>query len=159
MAKQIDNLLGIPSSTSNQSSVPTTEVNETRQALKEIETLLNSREQEKIDEDFDDARDSIKKSLNVAQDAIEKIILLANETEKHQYFDVLNKYLNTMATNSKALLDIYDAKNKAKADQKKTPDNVNNGTVVNVNNAVFTGTPKDLKRLVDDKKIISTDDS
>jgi len=64
-----------------------------------------------------------------------------------------------MSSNSKDLLELYEKKNKAKGlvRPKDSHPQINNSTVTNINNAVFTGTPKDLKRLVDAKEITIDD--
>lgn len=172
--KEIDKILGIPSTTpvpqktsadsamivAHSGKQPDISPEEkARLQVQDVEEQLRRMEENKIDKDFDEARHYIQKSLDVAHDAIERIILLAGETEKAQYYEVLNKFLATMSSNSKDLLELYEKKNKAKGlvRPKDSQPQINNSTVTNINNAVFTGTPKDLKRLVDAKEITIDD--
>jgi hypothetical protein len=135
MNRELDKIFG-PLTPSSNSSV---------QVLDVQSQMVTKADEDQVKDDFDFARDNVRHTINIARDMTDKLIVLANESEKAAFFDVLNKALNTISMNSRVLLDLHDQKNSALGMKKGEITN----SRITQNNVVFSGTPKDLKKLIE----------
>lgn len=118
----------------------------------EVKDIPTSDNQE-MDDDMTKARQSIQKTLDVAQDAIEKLAFIASTTESARAYEVLGQLITSVSNSAEKLIQLQ--KHKADAIKKSGKDNAQlpPGTGV----AAFVGTTKDLQKWV--KNIQKSEDT
>lgn len=97
-----------------------------------------------IDDDFDRARENILDSLNTAKTAIEYMFVIAKDREDSKSFDSLNSLVKSVMEGSKDLLTIY----KTREEYKEKKHRKNAPAEINIDKAIFTGTPMQLKKFI-----------
>ena len=131
--RELEQLLGITS------SVPDTET-----AITKIENnyaaVFDEKDSRFID-DFEIVRDNIMSILTDTKQSVKALNLIARDSEKSTDFIALGNLTKTLLEANRQLLELYEIKKDyAKGSEQK---NINIGTM---NNAIFTGTTKDLKK-------------
>lgn len=100
-------------------------------------------------EDYDLSRKTFRGLIKQGNDAIENMTELAKQSESPRAYEVLATLMKTVADTTK---DLYDLQKKTKdlrgLNDKKAPDQ----TSVNVEKAVFVGSPTDLLRQIKEEK-------
>lgn len=112
-----------------------------------------STESEQMDSDFNKVRKDVLGSLETAKEAVEYMLTIAKDKEDSKSFEALNGLLKTVVDTSSQLLTLYnkreeyrDRRNRGKKGS-ETKD-VSTDTNISVNNAVFVGTPAELKEYI-----------
>lgn len=97
-----------------------------------------------IQDDVNEARENIKNLITIGTNAAEHLAQIASEKEDSKSFEALATMIKTVVSSSEALIDIQKKKIEAKS-KKQGATNLNQtNQTINVNNAVFAGTTKDL---------------
>jgi len=125
------------------------------EAEKAIVAAEPDRDEIQIESDFDRARHNILDALTTAKEAVEHMFVIAKDKEDAKSFDSLNGLLKNIADSSKQLVDLYNTKQqfkerKAKSHPRAIADEKRGD--VNINNAIFTGTPAELKTFIENLK-------
>jgi hypothetical protein len=131
-------------------STPSNQLTEQSQALPLIQENKDT-EEVRIDQDFDNARSNIVDALTTAKLAVEYMFTIAKEKEDPKSFDTLNNLLKNVTEASRQLVDLYNRKQEFKDRRNKhSPQAIE--SPVNIQNAVFTGTPAELKDFLKNMK-------
>lgn len=108
-----------------------------------------------VEADFDRARHNILDALTTAKEAVEFMFVIAKDKEDAKSFDSLNGLLKNITDSSKQLVDLYNTKQQFKERKAKSGPRgaiEEKGGDVNINNAIFTGTPAELKEFIKNLK-------
>jgi hypothetical protein len=97
-----------------------------------------------MEDDFEEARQSIKSAMVTGRNATEKALELAESGDSPRAYEVVGKLIEASVNASKSLLDIHAAKKEIKAPTAGTPGIP--GTVNIIDKAVFVGRASDLIR-------------
>jgi len=103
----------------------------------------------KLQSDFERARDNITSVLENAQQAMVIAFEIAKDKEDAQSFQALNGLLKTISQTS---LDLVKVHKELKEISAPTASAGGGNTTMNIDKAVFTGTPKQLRDLVNKRK-------
>lgn len=114
---------------------------------KEQEIIVNTpHEDNDAEADYNLSRRTFRDLINKGNQAVESLTDLAKESESPRAYEVLATMMKTIADTTK---DLYDL-------QKKTKDlrgeNKREETTVNVEKAVFVGSPSDLLKKIKEEK-------
>lgn len=146
--KSISDALGIASqvtkdltktATSIQKEIERVEVGE----VSDEEAKERLREDE-IDEDYRLARSNLHDLLTKGQDALDRLMTVANETEHPRVFEVMSQLMRTIVDTNKDLMEIQKRTKELKEKSKNSP--------TNVTNALFVGSTSDLQKMLKDAK-------
>lgn len=142
MAKDIDEILDI-------------EPYEVTRQEKKTEIIPAQKEDEKdkeFEKDFIEAKQSILQMMDMSKDVSEKLYGMAVESEDTRAYDSLERHIKNVMHGADKLMDLYrkkyDAENK-KTEVKMTQDN--SVQTVNIENAVITGSTKDILKKLKNK--------
>lgn len=107
-----------------------------------------------FDDDFNEVRQNIKDLIQSTSDSVEKLAMIANETEKGMDFQALATLTKVLLDANKQLLDIFQLKKSytKTSGREAESDKISKG--VNIQNAAFFGTTQDLKKHLDDLRKI-----
>lgn len=143
MEKSSNNQLSIDSIAEALNVEPTIIENE----VAEVNKLL-----ENVDDDYEYARGNIISALETGNEALNKMLELAAQSQHPRAYEVFATLMKTISDTNKDLLDL--SQKKQRIEQKQ-----NGGQSKTVNNNLFVGTSTDLQRLLElKKKPISSDD-
>lgn len=117
------------------------------------ELIVQSKPPDELPEDtkadYDLSRNTFRGLIKQGNDAIENMTELAKQSESPRAYEVLATLMKTVADTTK---DLYDLQKKTKdlrgLNDKKAPDQ----TSVNVEKAVFVGSPTDLLKQIKEEK-------
>jgi hypothetical protein len=106
---------------------------------------------QQLEDDFQEARDILKRSAAYSEEAIQGIMHIAKNSDHPRAYEVAGQLINSLQNNAKDMLDVQ-------AKQKKiTQDDKPKSKGATTNNNLFVGSTKDLLRALgkeDDTKII-----
>lgn len=100
---------------------------------------------QKVEDDYDYARDNLKGLIENGKIAMENIIFLAKEGESPRAYEVVGQLIKTLAETNKDLLALA----KAKKDIQKEKEDTQSPT--HVTNALFVGSTAELQKLISKK--------
>lgn len=139
MKRELEDILDIEPMDQNKSVVK-----QTQNALKTIQknyaTVFEHKPDERFNDDFEEIRESLKDLISETSDVIQKLSIIAQESEKAAHFTALAQMSTTLLNANKQLLEIYSEKKRYYINDKKDDDS----SKINVQNAIFTGTTNDL---------------
>lgn len=87
---------------------------------------------EKIEGDFDVARDAIMNALETSQGALEELCQVAKGSQHPRAFEVLAKMVDTITSTSKDLINIHQQK-KTLVNKQEESKTINNNLVISTN--------------------------
>jgi hypothetical protein len=100
-------------------------------------------ETSEVETDYQHARKNIKALTVKGNDALDKLMLVADESEHPRAYEVVATLMKTMADLNKDLLDLQKKKRDLVGKEVVTSDNS-----INVDKAVFVGSTSDLIKLI-----------
>lgn len=106
---------------------------------------------QQLEDDFQEARDILKRSAAYSEEAIAGIMHIAKNSDHPRAYEVAGQLINSLQNNAKDMLDVQAKQKKITQDDKPK----SNGATTN--NNLFVGSTKDLLRALgkeDDTKII-----
>lgn len=150
MAKHLDDIFGIEEEDTKMTSVAAPS-NAVRQAQNTLATVKQNYDMvfnehaeidERFNEDFEEIRDSLKGLIMEIADSVQKLSLIAQDSEKASHFSALAQMSTTLLNANKQLLEIYSEKKR----YHKKPDAAKDA--ITIDKAIFTGTTSDLKEWI-----------
>jgi len=146
--KDISNALGIASQVTKDLTKTATSI---QQEIERVEVAEVSNQEAKerlredeIDEDYRLARSNLHDLLTKGQDALDRLMTVANETEHPRVFEVMSQLMRTIVDTNKDLMEIQKRTKELKEKSKNSP--------TNVTNALFVGSTSDLQKMLKDAK-------
>lgn len=109
-----------------------------------------SEKDERYEKDFELAREGILRNFKNIDEAVQHAFMIAKDNESAQSFMALNSLMKTMTDTAKVMMDIHQSKKIYNKEEKK-PEEKKTGDI-NIQNAVFTGTPRELKEFINNLK-------
>ena len=103
------------------------------------ETLQTS---EKIEDDYDHARNNLRDLLIKGKEALETSLSVAKQSEHPRAFEVVGGLMKQLADINQQLMDIHQQKKKLEEPTKGSSKEVTN------NNAIFVGSTADLSKMI-----------
>jgi hypothetical protein len=112
----------------------------------EIEVInkppINITSSEKIEDDYDHARDNLRKLLLDGQNALQTALSVAQQSEHPRAIEVVGNLMKQLADINQQLLDLHQQKKKL-----DDPGNEASKQVTN-NNAIFVGSTSELNKMI-----------
>lgn len=146
--REVEEILGI-----DPQPLPTTQITTVSSAKNALATVkqnyaavFENKPDERFNEDFEEIRDSLKTLISEVTDVIQKLSLIAQDSEKASHFAALAQMTTTLLNANKQLLEIYSEKKRYHSSNQKD-NNVPEGGI-SVQNAIFTGSTSDLTKWV-----------
>lgn len=146
--KSISDALGIASQVTKDLTKTATSI---QQEIERVEVAEVSDEdakqrlrEDEIDEDYRLARSNLHDLLTKGQDALDRLMTVANETEHPRVFEVMSQLMRTIVDTNKDLMEIQKRTKELKEKSKNSP--------TNVTNALFVGSTSDLQKMLKDAK-------
>lgn len=106
---------------------------------KKLPTTQTTEEQQ-LEQDFQEARDMLKRAGAYNEEAIQGILHIAKNSDHPRAYEVAGQLIKTMQENAKDMMDIQGQKKKVQKDDNKSQQK---GVT---NNNLFVGSTKDLLR-------------
>lgn len=110
-----------------------------------------SNPEKELEEDYQEARDILKRTADYSEEAIKGILHIAKNSDSARAYEVAGQLIKTLQDNAQGMLDVQEKKNKASASK----DNPKGGTV---NNNLFVGSTKDLLRMINKEQNVIEND-
>ncbi len=127
--------------------------NEKINELVEIEkTVIDnqlSKQNEKINTDYNTTRKNLIDLLATGKDALDTALLVAKDSEHPRAFEVVGNLMKQIADINEQLLVLSERKQKLDG---KLTDNNNQGGNVTTNNSIFVGSTSELQKLINDMR-------
>lgn len=112
--------------------------------VKEIEDIKEN----KVEEDFEEARQNLKELLEQGRDALYHAIELAKSGENARSFEVVGLMTKQLADINQQLMDLHLQKSKIEnSNNQETKETTNN---IQQNNAIFVGSSTEMKKMLQD---------
>ena len=112
---------------------------------KKVEVINTPHEDDDIKADYNLSRRTFRDLINKGNAAMETLTDLAKESESPRAYEVLATMMRTVADTTKDLYDLQKKTKELRGEKKED-------TVVNVEKAVFVGTPSDLLKKIKEQK-------
>lgn len=111
---------------------------------------------DRLEEDFDEARDTIKNVMGKMESVADTAVTIATETGEPRAVEVANQALKNLLDASKRLLEVHEKKTAMKALNLRVNQESGEapGSVTNNQQFIFNGSTKDLMDFLENKKII-----
>jgi len=103
---------------------------------------LNVTHSEKIEDDYDHARDNLRKLLLDGQNALQTALAVAQQSEHPRAIEVVGNLMKQLADINQQLLDLHQQKKKLDDPGKEASKQVTN------NNAIFVGSTTELNKMI-----------
>lgn len=103
---------------------------------------LNVTHSEKIEDDYDHARDNLRKLLLDGQQALQTALAVAQQSEHPRAIEVVGNLMKQLADINQQLLDLHQQKKKLDDPGKDASKQVTN------NNAIFVGSTTELNKMI-----------
>jgi predicted nucleic acid-binding Zn-ribbon protein len=100
-----------------------------------------------VEADFNHARTNIKSLIRKGDDAIDKLLLVADASEHPRAYEVAANLIKTLADLNKDLLDIQKKRKELNSNSKDMDKNP-----INVDKAVFVGSTTELLKMIKNNK-------
>ena len=109
------------------------------------------KEDEKLDKDFEEARNLLKRSAEYAEEAAQGILNVATNSDNPRAYEVAGQIIKTMGEQAKDMMEVQEKKHRIEKNS-DTPKTISKTT----NNLVFTGTTSELMKQLkkENEKII-----
>lgn len=117
-----------------------------KNVVTDIVPIIEDESDQDLESDFNFARSNIKHLLQRGDDAIDKLLRVADESEHPRAYEVAANFIKTVADLNKDLLDIRKKKNELAG--KTTVEN----NTTKIDNAVFVGSTTDLIKMIKHKR-------
>lgn len=104
------------------------------------------------DEDFENARDTVKDVLAVGTTALEEMAAIAQQSQSPAAYEKLGALMNSMTAASKVLLEIHKKKKEIDKADIDTPAISDQTETKIVNNNLFVGSTRDLQNMIEDMR-------
>ncbi len=115
---------------------------------KTISTIVSSAKNDSANEDFTFARANIREIVENGSFAIEKLSVIADQSQNPRAFEVLAKLMDSMVAANKQLLDLQkEIRTIEKADVPHDED-----AKKNVYNSLFVGSTTELQKMIEEMK-------
>lgn len=112
--------------------------------VREIEDIKEN----KVEEDFEEARQNLKELLEQGRDALYHAIELAKSGENARSFEVVGLMTKQLADINQQLMDLHLQKSKIEnSNNQETKETTNN---IQQNNAIFVGSSTEMKKMLQD---------
>ena len=110
------------------------------------------KEEEKLDKDFEEARNLLKRSAEYAEEAAQGILHVATNSDNPRAYEVAGQIIKTMGEQAKDMMEVQEKKHRIEknSDAPKTISKTNN-------NLVFTGTNSELMKQLKEQKETTID--
>lgn len=95
----------------------------------------------KIENDYDHARDNLRELLTQGKSALETALSVAKQSEHPRAFEVVGGLMKQLADINQQLMDVHQQKKKLEEPSK-------NSKNVTTNNAIFVGSTADLSKMI-----------
>lgn len=112
---------------------------------KQVEVVNTPHEDNDIEADYNLSRKTFRSLIDKGNAAMENLTDLAKESESPRAYEVLATMMRTIADTTKDLYDLQKKTKDLKGEKKEE-------TVVNVEKAVFVGSPSDLLKKIKEQK-------
>lgn len=112
---------------------------------KQVEVINTPHEDNDIEADYNLSRKTFRSLIDKGNAAMENLTDLAKESESPRAYEVLATMMRTIADTTKDLYDLQKKTKDLKGEKKEE-------TVVNVEKAVFVGSPSDLLKKIKEQK-------
>jgi hypothetical protein len=121
------------------------DTNEYQEALVTSKPIVRKPKPKEIntESDYELVRSNLKELIDTGTDAIYELLTLAKATEHPRAYEVLATLMKTIGDQNKDLMDI-ELKVKGSSKEESTQ------TATNINNAIFVGSTKDLRQLLNE---------
>jgi DNA-binding SARP family transcriptional activator len=143
MAKHLDDIFEIEEQKQvNKTNNIVTQAQKNLQTVKQnYDMVFNPDEgmDDRFNDDFEEIRESLKDLITEIADGVQKLSLIAQDSEKASHFSALAQMSTTLLNANKQLLEIYSEKKRYHTKVKS--EGAGN---VNIDKAIFTGTTSDL---------------
>lgn len=96
---------------------------------------------DKIENDYDHARDNLRELLTQGKSALETALSVAKQSEHPRAFEVVGGLMKQLADINQQLMDVHQQKKKLEEPSK-------NSKNVTTNNAIFVGSTADLSKMI-----------
>ena len=96
----------------------------------------------KIQDDFDTTRNNLRILLQQGQEALQKSLDVAMQSEHPRAFEVVGNLMKQLADINQQLLDLHQQKQKLDSPKERS------GKEVTTNNVIFTGSTAELNKLI-----------
>ena len=108
----------------------------------------------KLEKDFEEARNLLKRSAEYAEEAAQGILHVATNSDNPRAYEVAGQIIKTMGEQAKDMMEVQEKKHRIEKNS-DDPKTVNRTT----NNLVFTGTTSDMLKALknENEKIIDHD--
>lgn len=117
--------------------IPKQEIVEAEANVVSIETS------EKIEDDYDHARNNLRELLIKGKEALETSLTVAKQSEHPRAFEVVGGLMKQLADINQQLMDIHQQKKKLEEPNKAQTNNKNT-----TNNAIFVGSTAELSKMI-----------
>ena len=112
---------------------------------KQVEVINTPHEDNDVEADYNLSRRTFRSLIDKGNAAMENLTDLAKESESPRAYEVLATMMRTIADTTKDLYDLQKKTKDLKGEKKEE-------TVVNVEKAVFVGSPSDLLKKIKEQK-------
>lgn len=115
----------------------------------EILPAVSSNDAEQVAADVDTARDNLHDAVSVAQQAVQDMLLIAQQSQHPKAYEALNSLIKTYADISMGLADLQIKNQKLQGKSKDAPQTVHNN--------MFVGSTAELQKMLEDMKNNATE--
>lgn len=119
--------------------------------LNPLPMLINERDylpevpkDQQAEHDVDQVRDNLYKAVDVAEQAVKDMILIAQQSQHPKAYEALNSIIKTYADVSMGIADLHMKKQRISGKQRPEE------TGPNVTNNLFVGSTAELQKMLDD---------
>lgn len=106
-------------------------------------TVVSVETSEKIEDDYDHARNNLRDLLIKGKEALETSLTVAKQSEHPRAFEVVGGLMKQLADINQQLMDIHQQKKKLEEPSKTQTSNKNT-----TNNAIFVGSTAELSKMI-----------
>lgn len=103
------------------------------------------------DEDFEEARDMMKKVMEVGATAVEAMAQIADQSQNPQAYEKLGALINSMNSAAKTLMDLHRVKKAIDKVDKDNPDLKDPSGTPEVHNHLYVGSTAELQNFIDSR--------
>lgn len=107
-----------------------------------ITGVIETSSSDKIENDYDHARDNLRELLTQGKSALETALSVAKSSEHPRAFEVVGGLMKQLADINQQLMDIHQQKKKLEEPSK------NNSNQKVTNNAIFVGSTSELNKMI-----------
>jgi dTDP-D-glucose 4,6-dehydratase len=113
---------------------------------KSLVPITENESKDHIESDYDLSRKTFKNLITKGEDALDLLMDIAGESQHPRAFEVAANLIKTVSDTTKELMELQK-----KTKEIRTTENKTEQSSINVEKAVFVGTPADLLRKIKEK--------